>query len=235
MKAARISPLRYCWYIVGRSPVFMALYAAAIIYGCTSEWLSAGSSDAALAMIIVGQMLSSSTGFVSQASRGYFDPLLVAGHSRLSVGLSLFVVSALPGWVAWVCVGLAEVALQRTLDVPAFRPAGLVALLLVSCVPWSATLRSPRLTGGLVWLGLGILGVLTEKVFGLLAMAQMSPAEIRGNLWGAFLNGLALPTVMPFVKWPVEILILFTLVSLLTLAAGLAYIRFRQIPLSQEF
>jgi hypothetical protein len=90
------------------------------------------------------------------------------------------------------------------------------------------------LTGGLAWLGLGILGVVTGKIRGLLVMAQMSPAEIRGDLWGAFLNGLVLPTVMPFVKWPVEILILFTLVALLALAAGLVYIRFRQIPLSQE-
>ncbi len=234
MNMSRIFPLRYCWHMVGNSPVFMALYAMAVIYGCTSEWMNPGSSDGALALIIVGQMLSSSTGFVTQASRGYFDPLLLAGHSRLSVGLSIFVVSALPGWLAWGCVGLAEVALQRTLAVPAFRPAGLVALLLVSCVPWSATLRSPRFTGGLVWLGLGILGILTGKVFGLLAMAKMTAAEIRNDLWGAFLNGLALPTVMPFVKWPVELLFLFTLVSLLALAAGLVFIRFRQIPLSQE-
>ena len=234
MNPVRISPLRFCWHIVGISPIFIALYAMAVIYGATSEWLNSGSSDAALAMILVGQMLSSSTGFVTQASRGYLDPLLVTGHSRLSVGLSLFVVSALPGWVAWGCVGLAEVVLQRSLAVFAFSPAGLVALLLVSCVPWSATLRSPRLTGGLAWLGLGILGVATGKIYGLLSMAQMSPAEIRGDLWGSFLNGLVLPTVMPFVNWPVEILILFTLVALLTLAAGLVYIRFRQIPLSQE-
>jgi len=234
MKQGRLSPLRFCWHIVAISPVFLTLYAMAVIYGGVSEWLNAGGSDGALAMILVGQMLSSSTGFVAQASRGYLDPLLVSGHSRLSVGLSLFVVSALPGWVTWGCVGLVEVVVQRSLTVAAFRPAGLVALLLVSCVPWSLTLRAPRLTGGLAWLGLGILGVLTGKIRGLLVMAQMSPAEIRGDLWGAFLNGLVLPTVMPFVKWPVEILILFTLVALLALAAGLVYIRFRQIPLSQE-
>ena len=156
--------LRFFWIVAPPKAylcVVLLLLGAGGIY---LEFQTPGSSEIAIIGILLIQLFAVSTGFATLASRGYFDPALTSGSSRTSIVLAHFLVSASPGFVAWAMVGIAEVLRAGSLDVVAFRPAGLAGLLLVSTVPWALTLRLPALTGGALWLllmvGLGVAGKL---------------------------------------------------------------------------
>ena len=123
--------LRFFW-LVSRPPAYLLVVLVVLVLtGITLEVINESSSDFALGSILLIQLFAVSTGFRRYSSRGYFDPALVSGASRLSIGWAHFLASALPGICAWVVVGLAEVVRAGSVHVMAFRAGGASSLLLI--------------------------------------------------------------------------------------------------------
>jgi len=225
--------LRYARRVPGVSPALLALLAVAILYAGLIEWQEPGTSDSAMAMILVLQMFAAAAGFAVPASRGYLDPFLVAAGSRVRAGLALFVTASAPGWGAWVAVGLIQLARSGG-PAPAFQPAAVVALFVVSSLAWAATLPTRRWTAGLLWMVAMVAVVVSERALVLLRLPEMAPEEIRSHLLAATGSTLAVPVLIPELRWPWEGLALHGLCGLAALAAGLLYLHRKQLPLSEK-
>lgn len=102
-----------------------------------------------VAPVLLLQLFAAASGFRIPARRGHYDLLFTSGESRLAIAVMHWVISILPGTVSWFALATIErVCGGNSLVVP----STLLALLLVSTVPWSLTVPFPRLTGGIVWL-----------------------------------------------------------------------------------
>lgn len=147
----RVQPVRY-FLVVSPQPRYLLIGFVLLI--ALGAWLlQANPSDvgAPFVPLLFLQMFASSSEFKGPASRGYFDALLVSGWSRHVVAVSHWVSAVLPGVAAWAVLGSVELALVGHQRAICYEPRSLVALLLVSTVPWALTLPLPRLSGGVLW------------------------------------------------------------------------------------
>ena len=229
-----ISSVRFLWLVSSPRIYFRLILALLAVVGVVMEFISPTSSDFASASILLVQLFAASTGFTRSASRGYYDPILVSGAGRLRVSVAHFVVSALPGAVAWVVVGLAQAVASRKLDVPALRPAGWAALLLVSTIPWALTLRLPPLSGGAIWLALSAAFLVSGKGMTFFALMRQSPTSIGFGLLEGVGFGLAFPLMVPDVPWSPAVLAGLFGVSAVALLLGWLFIDRAQFPLVEE-
>ena len=102
--------------------------------------------------ILLGQGFASSSGFLLPARRGHYDLLLTSGQPRLAVAAVHWLMSILPGTVCWGLLALIE-ALTAGANASAMRSSGtIVALVVVSTLPWALTVRLPRFAGAIGWL-----------------------------------------------------------------------------------
>lgn len=205
----------------------LALGAAAL------ELVDCGASDWVLASVALLQLFASSTGFTRHATRGHYDPVLL-GRSRLSAALAHFVVSAAPGAVAWIACGTAQALAARSASVPAFLPAGWAALLLVSAIPWAASVRAAPFLGGALWLLLSASLVVSGKVLGLLGRLHAQPSWAAEHPVEAFGLGLAFPVAIPSLSWPIGVLAAFAATAALAVAGGIATVARAELPLAEE-
>lgn len=119
------------------------------------------SVDEALAVLLLWQMLSASSGFGRAAAAGHFDSMLVRIDRRLSAAAHL-IHSVWPVALAWAVVSLVEWFVHR--DTPRALEAGrLSAFLFISVTCWALSLPGSRLTAGVVWLLL-IVSLVTTSV-----------------------------------------------------------------------
>ncbi|MBI4264916.1 MAG: hypothetical protein HY657_11120 [Acidobacteria bacterium] len=111
-----------------------------------------------LAPIFLLQALTTSSGFATPARRGHYDLLLTSGQGRVRIGVAHWLMSVAPGVATWLALAALELAF---IGGPAQSlTSGTVAgMILVSALPWAATVALPRLTGGLVWITLLVLVV----------------------------------------------------------------------------
>ena len=115
--------------------------------------LNPSQAPQALTPILLLQLFSCSSGFDVPARRGHYDLLLTHAGSRYLVVLGHWVASACPGIVCWL-------ALAATCGLVVGADAGglllstgsVVAVCLVSTIPWATTLRLPRFSGAIGWL-----------------------------------------------------------------------------------
>jgi hypothetical protein len=118
----------------------------------------------ALAPVLLLQLFSAASGFGLPARRGYYDLLLTSGEGRATIAVGHWVVSVLPGILAWLALAVTEHgAGGRTLA----TSGTIVAVVLTSTIPWSLTMSLPRLSGAIVWL--------------VVASIAMSRSPIRGE------------------------------------------------------
>lgn len=108
-----------------------------------------------LVPVLMLQMFAAASGFDVPARRGHFDLLLTGGRGRLHIVSMHAAMSALPGLVAWVALGLSELLVAQTAS--AFASGTVAAFWIVSTLAWAMTVRLPRLSGGVVWLMLAAL------------------------------------------------------------------------------
>ena len=118
--------------------------AAAIVTGLAS-------GEAALTPLLVLQIFAASSGFDRSARRGYYDLLLSRGISPSRVLAAHWVASVAPGLAAWLAVAAAE-RLTGTAAPAALASGSLLALALVSSLPWAITAPLPRFAAAIGWL-----------------------------------------------------------------------------------
>lgn len=102
--------------------------------------------DDAMGMLLFVQMFLSSSGFIERARRGHFDALLTASSNRGTVAAAHWMVSSLPGALAWI----AFVAMAVGRGGP-FPIASGGALFIVSGVAWTGGFSLARGTAGFLW------------------------------------------------------------------------------------
>lgn len=225
--------LRYFWLASAPRIYFLVAFAASALMAIVLEFMSGGSSDFATTMILVIQMFAVSTGFATHASRGYFDPVLIA-TSRTRAAAFHFLTSALPGWVAWLVLAAAEVLRAGSFDVTALHASALIGLFLISAVAWAVTLPLPPFSGGGLWMLIAV-GVVASGVFvAWLHPVARDPQWFAGNPGRAFLVGLSLPILMPAAPFPPLALAALAGIGLLALGAGILFVRNRDFSLAEE-
>jgi hypothetical protein len=228
-----LAPLRFFAAVSPPARVLVAVLAILAAAAVALETVNSGSSDWVLASIAIVQLFASATGFHRHATRGYYDPVLLdADRGRLAV--AHLVVSAAPGFGAWCATGAAQAVAARSLSVPALRAPGWAALLLVSALPWAASLRGSRFAIGVLWLLLTASLLVSGVLLSPLAALQSDPSWAARHPLRALGVGLGFPMVIPSLRWPAAVLGAFVGISLLALALGVAQVVRGEFPLSEE-
>jgi hypothetical protein len=148
----RVSAVRF-FLVVMPAPAWMLTgFALVVALGGYTLVLNPRDVDSAFGYILLLQMLAASSGYAAAASRGYLDPLLVSGRSRLSIAFSSLLAAALPGLVAWTTILLVALAVGDAAPARAFTLHRFAALVIISSGAWAIGLVLPRLAGGALWM-----------------------------------------------------------------------------------
>jgi hypothetical protein len=144
-------------------------FGVATLVGGTALAMNVEHSIRTAAPVLLLQLFAAASGFVVPARRGYYDLVLTRGDSRIAIAALHWAMSVLPGILSWLVLA----AVERVCGgVSLVAPGTLLALFVVSTVPWALTVPLPRLTGAVVWL----------LVFALVAAAfpesRASPASL---------------------------------------------------------
>jgi hypothetical protein len=148
---------------------FVLLGAAAIV----KTTMDPGATAGALVPLTVLQMFATSSGFVMPARRGYYDLVLTRAPGRAAIAIAHWAASATPGLATWLVVAATEWLVTAGASNLARASGTVVAMCLVSTVPWAATVSLPRFAGAIAWL---LLFVTT---------ATLAPAWLDGLLVSA--------------------------------------------------
>ena len=105
----------------------------------------------ALTPILLLQLFGASSGFDVPARRGHYDLLLTHGGPRRWIIVAHWMASALPGVASWLTLAVICGIAGRG-RVSLFSSGTLVAVGLVSTIPWATTVRLPRFAGAIAWL-----------------------------------------------------------------------------------
>ena len=188
---ARVHPVKY-FSVIGLHPAYalVALGAIAAI-GLLTVCLNPAELDSGLGMILVVQMFLASSGFAARARRGHFDPLLTAGPDRTFVVVCHWVVSVLPGVVAWSLLAGAGSLLGSPAALSAVAGRRAAALVIVSALAWAVGALLPRGAAGVLWIAV-LLALLLRRA-DLLPLAAASEASV-----GTLLRQAATLVVCPF-------------------------------------
>jgi hypothetical protein len=109
-------------------------------------------ASGALTPLLLLQLFGAASGFDVPARRGHYDLLLTHGVGRRWVIVGHWLASIAPGLIGWFAVALALHAVKRPDDVSLFGSGTIVAVALVSTIPWATTVRLPRFSGAIGWL-----------------------------------------------------------------------------------
>ncbi|HEV8232647.1 MAG TPA: hypothetical protein VGQ75_09895 [Thermoanaerobaculia bacterium] len=230
---SRLPAFRYFAAVSPPPATLTAVFAILAVGAGALEAVDRGSSDWVLASIAMVQLFAASTGFTRHATRGYYDPVLI-GNGRTRVALAHFAASAAPGALAWLACGACQAVAARSASVPALRPGGWVTLLLVSGIPWAATVRGAPFLGGTLWLLLSVSLVAAGKVLGPLGRLHVQPSWAGDQPLAAFGLGLAFPAAIPTLEWPRAILLAFAATATLAVAGGALLIARADLGLAEE-
>jgi hypothetical protein len=189
---------------------------------------------AAVAVIplLLLQLFASSSGFMVPARRGHYDVLLTGGPQRVVVAAVHWAMSILPGVATWLAVAAVELIASGGSRTALLASGTVAALLLVSTIPWSATVALPRFSAAIGWL---VAVALVAVAFSPDAGREGLDLPARGSWWSAIPFA---PTLYPPALVGNDVAALGALAGLppLLLAAGsmlgaLVWISRRDIPL----
>ena len=109
-------------------------------------------ASGALTPVLLLQLFACSSGFDVPARRGHYDLLLTHGERRRVI-VAHWAASALPGVLCWLVLAITGFAANSGDSRAALLSRGtLVAVVLVSTLPWATTVRLPRFSGAIGWL-----------------------------------------------------------------------------------
>jgi hypothetical protein len=143
----RLSPLRFFLAMHLHAGYALAVYGVVCALGLLM--IAAGprtGMDDAMGMLLFVQMFLASSGFIERARRGHFDALLTTMASRGGMVAAHWIVSSLPGALAWIA--FAAMAVGRGSPLP-IASGG--ALFIVSAVAWTGGFSLARGTAGFLW------------------------------------------------------------------------------------
>jgi hypothetical protein len=149
------SPLRYFFGLSLHPPHALAVLAGVTAVGLWTVALSPGELDSALGMLLFVQMFLASTGFLSRARRGHFDPILTSSFGRTRVVVVHWLASILPGVLACAVVSATAWGIDWIEGGAGIATAAawrrLLALAIVSAVAWTAGFALARGAAGALW------------------------------------------------------------------------------------
>ena len=146
-------PVVHFFRVVSPLPSLMVTTTIVVAVGAAiAVMLVPSRVEDALAPLLVLQLFAAASGFLSPARRGYYDLLFTRGCGRWSIVVGHWSMSIAPGVLAWGVVGVAEAVGRRGYPGVALATGSLVALLLVSALPWAFTVGMPRFSGAIAWL-----------------------------------------------------------------------------------
>lgn len=151
-----IETLRFFRVVGLLQPVMALAFSLAVTVDAATLLMNGTHTASSLAPLFLLQAFASSTGFLVPARRGQYDMLLTSGHHRFGIGVVHWVVSVAPGVVAWLLLALIEQAITGGTAI-ALAGGTVVVMLLISTLPWAATVPLPRLGGGFAWLTVVVL------------------------------------------------------------------------------
>lgn len=226
--------LAYFWAVQSRRRYFIVAFAVVVVMGLIIELVNQGASDFSAVMILIIQTFAVSTGFTAHASRGFYDPVLIQGRSRVTAASTHFLAAAGPGVLAWFFVGVIEALRAGSVHVIAFRASTVVALFLVSSVAWAVSLRLPPYAGGGVWIIIGISFFVSGRFLSWLAPLTRDPQWALDNPGHALFVGLLFPILMPGSSFPPTSLAALGAIATLAIVGGIFFIRRHDFPLAEE-
>lgn len=106
----------------------------------------------ALTPVILLQMFVAPSGFQLPAQRGYYDLLLTTGTPRWQIALAHCVASTAPGFGAWLCVSILELAESHGRYSACLKVGTCAAMVAVSTVSWACGVFWSRATSSMGWL-----------------------------------------------------------------------------------
>jgi hypothetical protein len=231
--------VRFFWIASPLPGYLCAGLVASVVFGIVLLHLDPFHADSSLATLLFLQMFMASSGFRAPASRGHYDPILVSGVSRPTIAAAHWLDAAVPGLAAWIALGVAEFVLRGDGHAIAFQPPLLVALSLVSIIPWACSLPLARLSGGAVWTCVLIGLFATREGFVAAARAITTATAVEGVAEVLRVAGLC--ALCPFLllgRSPAvcspAVLVADVLVALAALVAGVEYVKRREYPLVNE-
>lgn len=214
--APPLDPLmRVTWGVVG------ALAGVVLLRG--------GNAAALLTPIVLLQGVAASSAFAGAARRGHYDlPFIVCG-SRVHTALAHWMASVVPGAMTWVTVAALETVLRQRFPVLSFAPGSVVAMLLISTVPWAVTAPWRRRTYGMVWM---LLLVVTTTTF------PIQRALLSEDGFGPVAAGTAAVLLCPWLLVGIDLALVGALrlsvlvgVAMAVMLGALAWIRRADLPL----
>lgn len=195
--------------------------------------LNPSRAPGALAPILLLQLFACSSGFDVPARRGHYDLLLTHAGSRRVVVLGHWAASACPGIICWLALAaICRVVVGADTGGALLSTGSVVAVCLVSTIPWATTLRLPRFSGAIGWLL--IVATMSFAAQGPFSIgAEQSIEGWRSWLHAAWTVLLYPPVLVGRSPHGVEALAVVPslLVAAGTLAAGLWSVQRRDIPL----
>lgn len=132
--------------------------------------------DAVMGAALMVHMFAVSTGYRDRLRRGYFDAILVAPSSRVSVAWAHWVVSIAPGLLVWLAIALVDLWARPGRVPTGFTLPALAALLWVSTAAWAISLPTRRYAGGGLWL-VALVALAATRELGELRAAFLTAGE----------------------------------------------------------
>ncbi|MEO8190872.1 MAG: hypothetical protein ABI682_11075 [Acidobacteriota bacterium] len=224
----RWNVLRFINMVTPVRTVLLLPMGATLVFGAWLEAKNPGSSDSAVAFLMLLQLFAVSTGFVSHARRGFYDPVLERVPRR---AIAHFFCALWPGCIVLVGIGIAElIAGGRT---HALGASAWTALALISSVAWAVSVRAGALSGGAVWLLASLALLLSGRglnVLGVIKAAELGQASLRDVVETGLLYPVTIPSLN--LSTPAEAILLG--VSATALTAGVEYIARADFPIREE-
>ncbi len=219
--------LRPTWQLV-------AVATLAIAYAVRVAILDPARFNELFAIVLLIQMFAASTGFVSHARRGHFDPALGAGTDRLSVAAAHACVAVVPGAALLVMLACIDVMANGPRTLVDVGPGALVAFSYVSAMAWAAGLPCRRFAAGVGWLLIIVIFVAGGDMPTLRAEVATQPQR-WSELAGTSLDALIFPVFLIAEAGRVSstVLAIVSAASVLIFAVGLHTVCSADVPLSE--
>jgi hypothetical protein len=145
-------PLRYFIVSLVVPPVFIAGFGVAVAAAAARLTTAPAAAVEALTPVVLLQLFVASSGFHIPARRGHFDLLLTSRTPRWQIGLAHCLVSITPGIVAWLCVGMLELAASHGAYSKSLATGTCAAVIGSSLMAWGTAVYSSRVACAIGWL-----------------------------------------------------------------------------------
>jgi hypothetical protein len=144
-------PLRFFRVVTTQPSLMVWTFVVVTFVGAVTIVREPAGSAGAMVPVLLLQLFAASSGFEVPARRGHYDLLLTSGHQRVWMAVAHWATSIAPGVTGWLALAVVEAAVSagRT---RLLTSGTLVAMVLVSTLPWAITVRLPRFSGGIGWL-----------------------------------------------------------------------------------